>query len=63
MQKWTKQSRPPATDDSNPRIQIVEKQGIFVAIPERPLKPLSAESVREIQESLRNRFDEESVER
>lgn len=63
MQKQTKQSRLPATDDSSPRIQIVNKQGIFIAIPEKPLKALTAESVLKIQESLRNRFDEESIER
>ena len=39
-------------------MQIVEKRGVYVAIPEEPLKPLTAERVRETQEALRDRYHE-----
>ena len=41
---------PPAS-----KVQIVEKRGVYVAVPEEPLKPLTAEMVRETQEAIRDR--------
>lgn len=39
----------------SPKIRIVEKQGVYVAIPEEPMEPLTAKMVREIQEAVRDR--------
>ncbi len=41
-----------------PKMRIVEKRGVYVATPEEPLKPLTAEMVRETQETLRARYHE-----
>lgn len=38
-----------------PEIRVVEKGGVFVAVPSEPVEPLTAETVRATQKAIRDR--------
>ncbi len=41
-----------------PEIRVVEKGGVYVAVPSGPVEPLTAETVRATQEARRDRHAE-----